>query len=146
MATTSRFEDCRTPARLGILHPMHELHCNRMKIDSIGRGRRALLARAWVPALLLGLSALAKPAPLAHGVIFFCPPREAAAIAELQKIQADGFNLIEFASWPWTLPNQAARWKQPPRQYSNGATRMRFGSFSCIISSSTGGTTPARIR
>jgi hypothetical protein len=42
--------------------------------------------------------------PLAEGVVFFCPPKADAAIAELEKLHADGFNLVEFASWTWTIP------------------------------------------
>ena len=46
----------------------------------------------------------AAPPLLAPGVVFFCPEKPEAAVAELQKVQADGFSLIEFASWCWTLP------------------------------------------
>ncbi len=42
--------------------------------------------------------------PMAHGVVFFCPEQPEAAVTELRKIRADGFRLIEFASWCWTLP------------------------------------------
>ncbi len=48
--------------------------------------------------------ARAKDPMLAHGVVFFCPGEANQAISDLVKIKADGYNLIEFASWPWTLP------------------------------------------
>jgi hypothetical protein len=59
-------------------------------------------AIAW--SALACLPVLAAPAPIAHGVVFFCPPKPEAAVAELEKIQADGYNLVTFASWCWTLP------------------------------------------
>ena len=60
----------------------------------------------FVLAFLCLTSGLAHAAPptLAPGVVFFCPDKPDAAVAELAKIQADGFSLIEFASWCWTLP------------------------------------------
>ena len=39
-----------------------------------------------------------------HGVVFFCPEEPARAIEELEKLKAEGFLLIEFASWLWTIP------------------------------------------
>lgn len=93
---------------IGILHTMHDPNCNRKQIGSFRIGRCAAPAGSWALApiliLILCLPAVARPATVAHGVIFFCPPREESAIAELQKIRADGYNLVEFASWPWTLP------------------------------------------
>ncbi len=54
--------------------------------------------------LLFDSAAFAENPPLEHGVVFFCPEEANVAIASLEKIKADGYNLIEFASWPWTLP------------------------------------------
>jgi hypothetical protein len=51
---------------------------------------------------------MAAPIPISHGVVFFCPPKADAAIAELEKIQADSYNLIKFASWCWTLPTRGS--------------------------------------
>ena len=83
-------------------------HANRKTAPSPDVGRRVLPTgrRAVVLGLILvlGLPATTWSAPVTHGVVFFCPPQAEAAVAELQKIQADGFNLVEFASWPWTLP------------------------------------------
>ena len=83
-------------------------HANRKTAPSPDVGRRVLPTgrRAVVLGLILvlGLPATIWSAPVTHGVVFFCPPQAEAAVAELQKIQADGFNLVEFASWPWTLP------------------------------------------
>jgi hypothetical protein len=69
-----------------------------------------ILALALVPAVL-SPSAGRGPAlppelavPVRHGVIFFCPDRPEDALAELVRLRADGFDLIAFASWPWTLP------------------------------------------
>lgn len=42
--------------------------------------------------------------PMRHGVVFFCPEEPQRAIEELEKLKADGFRLIEFASWLWTIP------------------------------------------
>jgi hypothetical protein len=42
--------------------------------------------------------------PLRHGVVFWQEKLPEEAIAELEKVKADGFNLIEQASWAWTLP------------------------------------------
>jgi len=42
--------------------------------------------------------------PLRHGVVFWQEKSPEAAIAELDKVKADGFNLIKQASWGWTLP------------------------------------------
>lgn len=64
-----------------------------------------LLILASIVSLLSGSRLVAPPAtPMAHGVVFFCPEKADAAVAELKKIKADGFGLIEFASWCWTLP------------------------------------------
>lgn len=47
--------------------------------------------------------------PARHGVVFFCPEEPAAAIDELVRLKRDGFRLIEFASWVWTLPTPGSR-------------------------------------
>ncbi|MHB1459373.1 MAG: beta-galactosidase [Armatimonadota bacterium] len=39
-----------------------------------------------------------------HGVVFFCPTTESEAIRQLEMLKKDGFDLIEFASWVWTIP------------------------------------------
>ena len=75
-------------------------------LHSMHRGRKAW---AWALMLVLCLPGGARSGPIAHGVIFFCPPRAEEAIAELQKIRTDGYNLIEFASWPWTLPTPGSQ-------------------------------------
>jgi len=91
----------------------HNLDANHKITGTIGAGPLALLAGRLTLALgsilTLCLPATAAPAPRAHGVIFFCPPKAESAIAELKKIQADGYNLVEFASWPWTLPTSGSQ-------------------------------------
>ena len=62
----------------------------------------ALFAAALL--LLTGVLCGAAPPAFSPGVVFFCPDKPDAALAELAKIQGDGFSLIEFASWCWTLP------------------------------------------
>lgn len=47
--------------------------------------------------------------PLRHGVVYFCPEEPGPAIGELVKLKADGFRLIEFASWVWTIPTPGSR-------------------------------------
>lgn len=42
--------------------------------------------------------------PMHHGVVFFCPEKTEDAIRQLERIKEDGFDLIKFASWIWTLP------------------------------------------
>jgi len=42
--------------------------------------------------------------PMRHGVVFFCPGSEAEALKQLERIKGDGFDMIKFASWIWTLP------------------------------------------
>lgn len=42
--------------------------------------------------------------PLRVGVVFFLPDSPEKAIEELEKIKAEGLNLVEVASWVWTLP------------------------------------------
>jgi len=55
--------------------------------------------------LLAGaLPALPSDAPTRHGVVFFCPEQEQKALRQLEQVKADGFRLIEFASWVWTQP------------------------------------------
>jgi len=75
--------------------------------------RTGIATRIAVP-LLLGLLASlvgapacradARPAPMRHGVCFFCPDKEDEAIRQLELLKREGFDLIEFASWVWTLP------------------------------------------
>ena len=105
---TGLFQVCRTMSGMGTLPAMHDSNCHRKEILFFGVGRSAAAAGslgfAWGLILALCGPILAAPAPVAHGVIFFCPPRPDEAVAELQKIRDDGFNLVEFASWPWTLP------------------------------------------
>ena len=90
----------------------HAPNTHREPTAPLGCGRRLSTVR-WAIATsliaLLFLPSFAISAPLAHGVIFFCPAKPEPAIAELQKIRADGFNLIEFASWPWTLPQPGSQ-------------------------------------
>ncbi len=50
--------------------------------------------------------------PLREGVVFFCPDNSDEAIKQLEQIQAQGFNLIEFASWAWTLPKPGTPFQQ----------------------------------
>ncbi len=50
--------------------------------------------------------------PLREGVVFFCPNNTDEAIKQLEQIQAHGFNLIEFASWAWTLPKPGTPFQQ----------------------------------
>ena len=86
---------------------------NRKMTGAIGVGRCVLPAERW--AFVLGLILVlflpdnAISAPVAHGVIFFCPSHAESAIVELQKIQANGYNLVAFASWPWTLPTPGSQ-------------------------------------
>lgn len=42
--------------------------------------------------------------PLRHGVVFWQEKTPEQALAELEKVRAQGFNLIVQASWCWTLP------------------------------------------
>jgi hypothetical protein len=50
--------------------------------------------------------------PLREGVVFFCPNDNASAISQLEQIRAQGFNLIEFASWAWTLPKAGSQFQK----------------------------------
>ncbi|NSW57893.1 MAG: beta-galactosidase [Armatimonadetes bacterium] len=43
-------------------------------------------------------------APLQAGVVYFLPETPDESIAQLEAIQADGFNMIKIASWVWTVP------------------------------------------
>jgi hypothetical protein len=90
------------------LRAVYDANLNRDVTGRVGDGRdvrpTGRSAGALALILVLCLAGGARSAPLMHGVIFFCPPHADAAVAELQKIRADGYNLIEFASWPWTLP------------------------------------------
>ncbi|MCE5215728.1 beta-galactosidase [bacterium] len=61
--------------------------------------RLAVLCLSLLPGL-----ALAETTPMHHGVVFFCPQEPAEAVKELERIKADGFDLLKFASWAWTLP------------------------------------------
>jgi hypothetical protein len=42
--------------------------------------------------------------PLRHGVVFWQEKTPEQAVAELEKVKAQGFNLIAQSSWVWTLP------------------------------------------
>ncbi|MBI2301060.1 MAG: hypothetical protein HYU66_19285 [Armatimonadetes bacterium] len=54
--------------------------------------------------LLLAAALAAAPVPMHHGVVFFCPEDTAEAIRQLEAVRADGFDLIKFCSWVWTIP------------------------------------------
>jgi hypothetical protein len=60
----------------------------------------ALILLAFVPSCALALT----EQPLRHGVVFLCPEQPDEAIRQLDEIQREGFDLIKFASWVWTLP------------------------------------------
>ncbi|MCL5096657.1 MAG: hypothetical protein M1608_03830 [Candidatus Omnitrophica bacterium] len=109
---------------------MQITNSNRKKTGFLGCSRHAASVRSWTLAsiLILCLPAIAGPAPFAHGVVFFCPPDGDSAIAELQKILADGYNLVEFASWPWTLPKPGGRLETTATAVLNwcDAHEMRF--------------------
>jgi len=69
-------------------------------------------------ALLLGLllclaatsRVVGNPAPpMRHGVVFFCPEKPDAAVRELELIKRDGYDLIKFSSWVWTLPKPGSQ-------------------------------------
>ncbi len=47
-----------------------------------------------------------------HGVVFFCPESPEEAVRQLEGIQRDGFRLIKFASWIWTLPKPGSDLEQ----------------------------------
>ncbi len=59
-----------------------------------------------IPIALLCISSFAAPMefPMHHGVVFYCPPTSEEAIRQLELIKKDGFDLIEFSSWIWTIP------------------------------------------
>lgn len=44
-------------------------------------------------------------APLQTGVVYFLPETPKESIAQLEAIQADGFNMVKIASWVWTVPH-----------------------------------------
>jgi hypothetical protein len=67
----------------------------------------------WTLSALVGGNPAAPPSP---GVVFFAPSQPAAAVAELEKLHADGYSLIEFASWCWTLPKPGS-----PLEHTAGA-------------------------
>lgn len=60
------------------------------------------------PARVTEQTSLPGPFPLAvpmrHGVVFFCPESGDEAVAQLEAVKRDGFDLVKFASWAWTLP------------------------------------------
>lgn len=60
--------------------------------------------RLAVLALTASAAALALELPTRHGVVFFCPETAAEAVQQLESIRRDGFRLVIFASWIWTLP------------------------------------------
>ena len=43
-----------------------------------------------------------------HGVVFYCPENIDEGIRQLQLIKNDGFKLIEFSSWIWTIPTEGS--------------------------------------
>ncbi len=46
--------------------------------------------------------------PVRHGIVFFCPNKPDDAVRELEKIKTDGFKMIKFSSWVWTLPKSGS--------------------------------------
>ena len=50
--------------------------------------------------------------PLRHGVVFLCPEQPQEAIRQLEEIQREGFNLIKFGSWVWTIPTPGSDLEQ----------------------------------
>ncbi len=67
--------------------------------------------------------------PLRHGVVFFCPDKPEDAIRELVKIKADGFRLIEFASWVWTLPKPGSDVEKRAQAVLDWCDRNDLGFF-----------------
>ncbi|MHB1000123.1 MAG: beta-galactosidase [Armatimonadota bacterium] len=57
-----------------------------------------------LPMLCSAADSGAKDPGMRQGVVFFCPPTEQEAIKQLELLKKDGFDLIEFASWVWTIP------------------------------------------
>lgn len=59
--------------------------------------------------LLCGSSFASSPipqkCPMHHGVVFYCPPTSEEALKQMKLIKKDGFDLIEFSSWIWTIPS-----------------------------------------
>jgi hypothetical protein len=69
------------------------------------------MALPLLPVLALTLSPAQPPArphgfeqPVRAGVVFWQAKTPAEAIAELERVRAQGYNLIKQASWAWTLP------------------------------------------
>ena len=63
-----------------------------------------LLAAVWALTAIASVAAETALPPMHHGVVFFCPEQPDEAIRQLETIKRDGFDLLKFASWVWTLP------------------------------------------
>ncbi|MBN1421947.1 MAG: beta-galactosidase [Planctomycetes bacterium] len=71
----------------------------------------------------------APAAPMRHGVVFFCPESEAEAVRQLERIQGDGFDSIEFASWIWTLPTPGSAFERRVRAVLDWCDENDMGFF-----------------
>lgn len=67
--------------------------------------------------------------PMRHGVVFFCPDKPDDAVRELEKVKADGFRLIEFASWVWTLPTPGSDVEKRAEAVLDWCDRSDMGFF-----------------
>lgn len=73
----------------------------------------------------------AAEAPLRHGAVFFCPEDDADAVKQLERIKGDGFHLIKFASWIWTLPTPGSAFERrvrtvPAQETASGPRSVRI--------------------
>lgn len=67
------------------------------------------MIRSVIPACALLVSCVLAQAqsgvpPLQAGVVYFLPETPEESVAQLEAIQADGFNMVKIASWVWTVP------------------------------------------
>ncbi len=67
--------------------------------------------------------------PMRHGVVFFCPESADEAVKQLEAIKRDGFNLIKFASWAWTLPKPGSPLRERARAVLDWCDREGMAFF-----------------